>query len=1097
MGVLARQNLVVGHLGSGCRLVIGVFMGLFCLRSEPVSIVIAQEIPAHVWRHVMGDEGFQQAAGQVCQRCRPLPAEARYLSLVQWVLPVGGDPRVEVGFTSTHPPAIAESASKTTGRLVSTGADLISPALDLVDTAFEVARIEELRARVEALSPATLLGRKNRSAILVLIHLRRGDSPAALKELDQLSQLSALPQPADSLYRSSELVVFERCLEDQACYEVAQPLVERIVGQLRSEKNYSPWSQQVRSRRGLKPHAVPVKPLAEFASQWHPATHLKAQTRGLGVPDAQWHLSPGRVVNAVSHGDDYLYFASPLTGSYQLELDATAFSWMELRPFAAGIWVSPIYTMRDYEVGSLLHAARQLPIEPRLTRTFDSIHLRMAVTPTEVRIFANGRLIHTEPLSGAVDPWLGLRSGFLVEGAATNVHVTGQATIPETIELSAGETLEGWRPYFYEGRDPFLWRKSGEAINGMYDASSASEGQPAFREELLYYHRPMFEDGTIEFEFFSQKPNSTSQTPARSAHVALDRLCLLLRPEGVATHWLTDGRYEQSELPPDNAVIVPEHQKVTGPLPLKDGEWNRAALTVVGDTLRLALNGTLVYERPLESTNQRIFGLFHYADREELYVRNVRWEGDWPKTLPPVTEQTLAVPESDLLVADSAKLTAHYVHDFAKDGLPEERITFIHGTTDTNFRAVEGGIQATITGNGGYLNATIAPAMGLAGDFDIIAEYDQFTSVPTLKGSSQIMLVAFHENVTQDEAGIMRRHKYDSEAENNHLLQCLTVRKTREGEKRDYFVTKPMEERSGRLRLIRRGAKISYLTAEGDSPNYQLRGSRDLTSDPVQMNGIRLVTQIHEKGTTSVLWKKLTVHAEKITGPAAGELDPRITELDRQRDELPVHVVYDMTKEAPSNEVTYRWGDLRPWDQKNQGLSIQAQGTENWTSSGITLLYPLEGDYDFEAEFEVQSLALPSAGKDSGVYLQLEGSDELQTQIGASYSLSSSGSLGITSQVRSLGTGGKPSYRNVGQVAVKGVVAIRAARRGSVVTLLCRPADGPAQIIGRFESHEAPSIGKVLLHTSGSDRLSEMVLKSLRIRAENYRTPVLIPGAIP
>lgn len=1098
MGIQVHSNRVDRLPGTQLRTMVGLLLILLSGGLVSGSRLGAAEVPGHVWRQILGEQTFQQSAEQVSQRSRSLPAEARYAALFRWVLPEGGDPRVEVAFTPTHPPAVAESASVLPGRRVSTGAELVSPALDLVDAAFEWGRIEELRARVDALSSTTLLGRKNRSAMLLLIHLRRGDTPTALKELDQFSQLCAEPQPADSLYRSSELVVFERCLQDQACLEVAQPLVERIVGQLRSEKNETAWSQQVRSRRGLKPRFAPAESLTGYASQWHSATHLKARTRGLGVPDTRWQPSPGRVVNAVSHGDDFLYFASPLSGSYQIELDATAFNWMEMRPFAAGTWVSPNYTMQDYEVGTLLHASRHLPIVPQLTRTFDSIHLRMAVTPTEVQAFANGRLIHTEAVRGTVDPWIGLRSGLRVEGAASNVRVTGQATILETVDLSGGDTLEGWRPYYYEGHDPFLWRKSEGVIVGIHDHSSASEGQPTYREEALYYHRPMFEDGTIEFEFFSQKANSTSQTPTRSAHVVLDRLCLLLRPEGVATHWLTDGRYEQSELSPDNAVIVPEHQRSTGPLPLKDGEWNRAAFTVADDTLRLSLNGSLIYERPIESTNQRIFGFFRYADQEELYVRNVRWTGQWPKTLPPVAEQPLASPESELLAADPAKLTARFEHDFSKDGLPEERMTLIHGAVGSNFHIVDNGLQATITGNGGYLNATIAPAMGVIGDYDIIVEYDQLTSAPTLKGSSQIMLVAFHESATQDEAAVMRRHKHDSAAENNQLLQCLTVRKTPEGEKRDYFATKPMEERSGRLRLVRRGAKIYYLTAEGDSPNFQLRGTRDLTSDPVEMNGIRLVTQIHEKGSTAVVWKKLIVHAEKITGPVTGELDTRITELNRQREQLPVKVIYDMTKEAPSNEVTLRWGDLRPWDPQSKGLPIQAQGTENWTSSGIALLDPLEGDYDFEAEFQVKNLAIPATGQGSGVYLKLEAPDELKTQIGADFSVNSSGTPDLTAEIGTSGAGGQTNYRVVGQLAAQNAIAIRAARHDSVVTLTSRSDTGHERVICRFTSHQSPTIGKVLLHTGGPDRLSEIVLKSLRIHAERYRPKLILPNeAVP
>ena len=58
-------------------------------------------------------------------------------------------------------------------------------------------------------------------------------------------------------------------------------------------------------------------------------------------------------------------------------------------------------------------------------------------------------------------------------------------------------------------------------------------------------------------------------------------------------------------------------------------------LAVAGDAVKLWLNGELVYERPIEPTNQRLFGLFHDTDRTEVRVRGMTYAGDWPKQLPP------------------------------------------------------------------------------------------------------------------------------------------------------------------------------------------------------------------------------------------------------------------------------------------------------------------------------------------------------------------------------------------------------------------------------------------------------------------------------
>ena len=46
-------------------------------------------------------------------------------------------------------------------------------------------------------------------------------------------------------------------------------------------------------------------------------------------------------------------------------------------------------------------------------------------------------------------------------------------------------------------------------------------------------------------------------------------------------------------------------------------EWNRIKLSLVGDRITVKLNDVEVYQRDLESTNQRTFGLFRYQDETE------------------------------------------------------------------------------------------------------------------------------------------------------------------------------------------------------------------------------------------------------------------------------------------------------------------------------------------------------------------------------------------------------------------------------------------------------------------------------------------------
>ena len=83
----------------------------------------------------------------------------------------------------------------------------------------------------------------------------------------------------------------------------------------------------------------------------------------------------------------------------------------------------------------------------------------------------------------------------------------------------------------------------------------------------------------------------------------------------------------------DNSSDEPANRRGPAKLPLKENAWNRAILAVAGDMMTIQINGVKVYERPIEATNQRTFGLFHYGDETEARVRNVVYRGDWPKQL--------------------------------------------------------------------------------------------------------------------------------------------------------------------------------------------------------------------------------------------------------------------------------------------------------------------------------------------------------------------------------------------------------------------------------------------------------------------------------
>ena len=96
-------------------------------------------------------------------------------------------------------------------------------------------------------------------------------------------------------------------------------------------------------------------------------------------------------------------------------------------------------------------------------------------------------------------------------------------------------------------------------------------------------------------------------------HPALGRIAFLLPAYGVKLHVLTDADSELNGLRPDNEIEQVGHRRGPAAIPLKENDWNQLELNLVGDQLRLKLNGVEICEAPVAAWNQRQFGLFHYA----------------------------------------------------------------------------------------------------------------------------------------------------------------------------------------------------------------------------------------------------------------------------------------------------------------------------------------------------------------------------------------------------------------------------------------------------------------------------------------------------
>lgn len=1098
-----------------------------------VEFVEAAGSDSHSLNAIFAEQHVEGVALDLHRQALKLSPEERYDFLSDWVLPGANHDslRINVGFTQTSPSPISADYSVFDSEEIETlnrrpsGGELVSPASDLVNAAKLTGRLSELR---EGVANWESTSQRNdaltKAAMLSLIDIAAADERSAVKSAEQFLK-AAMTNPATAGPTAAELLVFTRGMSFGAVREAVAAGSERYIRWMNADFYRSPFRRHFKSVRSqlrtfqLVTLEKPTVPLGVRPSdQWSVVSRSRAKSRGMGCPVSEWDYQPGFVENVASHDEDYLYFGVPLEGNFEVECDVTGFGWQDSQLMFGGLWVAPVYTHTGYDLGNFHMTRPRVEFSPPMTKTKEWIHYRIVVRDRVVSTYFNGRLMRQGMVTREHDPWLAIRSSPRHDGAVRNLRITGQPVVPEEIRLTVDPNFNGWVSYFdYRvGRSNGEWRQVGRTtgggeivgsragrpggfvtslINAFGNAAQNAQDDPtvpAHKERLLRYHRPMLEDGTIDYEFY-YSPGSML------THPTLDRLAFLLRPDGVRIHWVTDGTHDRSGLSPTNVFDEPENRRGPEQLPLKPGDWNRLQLRLSGDTVTLSLNDQVVYERELEPTNQRTFGLFHFADETQARVRNIVWKGDWPREVPSLAEQELAIDDTSFLDRGSENLTAVFEHDFAKDGLPREQFVIQRGDPRAHVRHVEDGVLTTRPGTGGYRNATIAPALAAHGDFDIIASYRKFQSTAVKGGNGTALLLAILDNPTADELIVSRKHVHHTNGTQEHVSQCFTVSRPPDGERRYYFGGVPMEETSGRLRLSRRGNQAYFLTAEGDSPHFQLRGQREFSTADLRNQGLRLLTQIYQKGgEVGVVWNHLVVRAESLSGRAVEDFDSQLVLLNEQREKLKSKFNFDFTKQGPTDELFHRWTDMRPWKKEDGGWLIVAPGTEAWTSAGGSLRKTVTGDFDISINFDTLKLERPKAGKRCSVYLQLELADEAQTQTSAIFTNNDTGDTELIAQVREPIGNGKYNYRPLGSMNSEEVTGLRITRRGERLTFLATLKDSPHDRIFGYLDRPAAAIPesciRLVVHTGDPKLETQVVWKSIDVRADGI-APTGIPKA--
>ena len=828
----------------------------------------AESTPRTAFNGIFGERLLASNVFEVRRRAAELPDAECFDFLSRWVLPspLHSSIRLTGEFTQTRPADIAGHIALEGG----SGGEIVSPVFDLLDLAARTGRIEELKKRIAAIPvPQSGLLKNSHTALLVLLNLEQMDAPAAEASLATLFAAVSKETPAQLYDQWPETLVAYRCVKRFPDFEPVSDLLgtllmNRVHRGIPQSPSAHVWFVHIASLSRehqswqigqQRQRAAPDQAADRQLRNWIPLTREREDSCGRGFPLSSWQWDGRECQHVGGHDFDYVFFRSPLRGDFSVEADLRGFNTTQILS-AGGVFGprTPASIVKgDFRTGTVVEA-----IDPPLHRADHWIRYRSEIRNGVSKTWLNGRLVNVHELSAEYDPWVGVCSWSRTPGAVRDLRIIGSPEIPAAVVISDPECLSGWWGYHHPriGGKGATWLTPTDAPDGAQIIGAKWALQGAAVESLLRYHRPLMEDGTIDYEFFYNPGQSVT-------HPALDRLAFLLEPGGVRLHWITDGRFERSSLGPDNSFPVSELQNAPGPLPLKADTWNSMQLAITGQTLSLILNGERILERELEESNSRQFGLFHYADRSAVRVRNVIMSGDWPLKLPAVAEQQLADSVQQPFDDALANLAPVFSHNFVTDGLPDAYFEFADGTGMGQHTVNVDGVNHVQESDGPVRQSTVNTRLSLYGDFDVTADFADLDI-----SAKQICGAELHVEFAGEFAVRVKRRWQEPN------LQRLVVdwaippepgipvgNGGRLRTRSDYISTEAL---GGRLRVVRHGDMAYVLFAEHDSTQFRLVASHTFATLSRRSAVVRLAAVANQSGSTRVTWKRLRIGAERI-----------------------------------------------------------------------------------------------------------------------------------------------------------------------------------------------------------------------------------------
>ena len=461
--------------------------------------------------------------------------------------------------------------------------------------------------------------------------------------------------------------------------------------------------------------------------------------------------------------------------------------------------------------------------------------------------------------------------------------------------------------------------------------------------------------------------------------------------------------------------------------------------------------------------------------------------------VPTPAAQEFADDELDRLLGNAEKLPVVLDHSF-QDGLPREKFSVAGGGWEDHFTQEPNGLRISRHG-GHYVNFNITTPLVMSGDFDVTASIEQFQSDVVAGGEGNVQLMVVLGDQRSTECNLSRK-RYVFENQREEQIIQPSVFEKRNGETTYSFFDAPAEEStSGKLRFSRRGRRLYWLYAEDDSPEFRVIHQEDVGADDATF---KLLVGHHKDGSTSVLWKSLTVRSQTVKGLPSTPW-ATLNELDQQRASLPAKVEFDLSSKLAVTGISglgqfQIWGgDTASFFRDQNGLKIDVPGADQWQAAGLLPRVRFEGDFDISLVLDVLTLEPCAVGNESTVLLQTEFNDALKSVSEVKYSIDNEGNRQAETQLRRARPDGSQDYQELQTKKASGASLLRLARRGDMIyQIFQESAKTKPLILGAMTVVRDPvpdGLLRALIHTGGAKRKTVVRFKAMSLHAEKLSLP--------